>query len=488
MTHPRLERQSSESSPKYTTPLDKSVIWRLGESGPTIGRLAYINEQLQRHDLRTVPDYRGGRILINGKTSERNSGYTQFVGSILAVDDISGVSLLSTMPPVTTVDARLLSSVVKHWDDLELLEAEDGATLGLYWYRDQWVIRTASSFDASSITWDGRVTFGQMVEDVMKKYPQFRYDVLDKNKCYTFGIKHPAIHAYHEGRDYPIVRAWFIQSADIARVNTQFGIFNGSVQFDESIGLPLHQPANAATFFAMRTVPMHMDQQYADASNNPSIALRGVTLKTILDHTRGALGSIISRTDADGVNPAACHYGIILRSKKYTFFIPSDLYQYIASTCYTNELTDMLGNEQFNRNKFIVLFNALCPDRERKIFSCVYPQYDTMMRRIRDYLRNEFVVAMYAQYNKLHHNVAIDNIYSESTLDLARSLFITWARQYGLPKSPDRARIIGLFSDYVLEKRNARVLYHDVYAHIAEPTTSSSVPHLRSHNNANGSS
>ena len=91
-----------------------------------------------------------------------------------------------------------------------------------------------------------------------------------------------------------------------------------------------------------------------------------------------------------------------------------------------------------------------------------------MMRRIRDYLRNEFVIAMYAQYNKLHNNIAIDNIYSESTLDLARSLFVVWVRQYGLPKSPDRARMIELFSDYVLEKRNARVLYHDVYANIAE--------------------
>ena len=74
---------------------------------------------------------------------------------------------------------------------------------------------------------------------------------------------------------------------------------------------------------------------------------------------------------------------------------------------------------------------------------------------------------MYMQYNKLHNNIPIDNIFSESTLDLALNLFLVLTRQYGVPKSSDRTHIIDLFRDYVLEKRNAGALYHDVYANIA---------------------
>jgi len=473
-------------SPKYSTPLDKSVIWKLCEAAPAEGKLMYINEQLQRHGLHTIPDHKGCRILINGKTLERDSGYTQFVGSILSIEDTSGISLLSTMPPVTTVNARTLLRVEKHWDDLELLQAEDGATLGLYWYRDQWVIRTAGSFDAGQITWDGKVTFGQMVDDIMKKYPQFRYDVLDKSKCYTFGIKHPAIHAYREGLEHPIMRAWFIQSANISLVNSQFGIFNGSIQFDEPIGLPMQRSLSAATFISMRAVPFSIQPQYIGESQDDGISRMhvngnshardddykksGISLGMILEHTRGALGSAIASAGyADSSTACANgYYGVILRSKKYTFFIPSDLYQYIASTHYTNELNDMLGDEQFHRDKYITLFNALCPLEERKMFMCIYPQYASIIIKIRDYLINEFVSAMYAVFNNYNTGTPIGNVYDESTLDLARSIFTVWVRQNGAPKSCERSKIIGLFVDYVLDKRNARVLYHNVYSNLAE--------------------
>lgn len=480
----RSSRRHEVQSPRYDTPLDKSVIWRLAESAPAEGKLGYINDHLQRHGLHTVPDHKGCRILINGKTKERDSGYTQFVGSILSVDDVNGISLLSTMPPIITIDARVLSSVKKHWDDLELMQAEDGATIGLYWYQNHWIIRTAGSFDAGAITWDGRLTFGQMVNDIMEKYPQFRYEVLDTDKCYTFGIKHPAIHAYHEGLDHSIMRAWFIQSADIALINSRSGIFNGSIRFDESIGLPLQRSLDASTFTSMRAVSFSTHQQYSSGAIDDDVRMHvngnskakdddyskcGVTLGGILEHTRGALGAVISASsyhDSTVGCPASGYYGIILRSKKYTFFIPSDLYQYIASTYYTNELNDMLGDEQFNRDKFIVLFNALCPTDERKIFTCIYPQYSPMVAKIRDYLNDQFVSVMYSIYDKLNNGVEIDNIYSESTIDLARSLFVVWVRYYGTPKSPERSKIISMFSEYVLDKRNARVLYHDVYASV----------------------
>lgn len=190
----------------------------------------------------------------------------------------------------------------------------------------------------------------------------------------------------------------------------------------------------------------------------------------MLEHTRGALNAVIAAASGQEQKVSECsaaqYYGVILRNKKFTFFIPSDLYQYVESTHYTDELNDMLGAERFNRNRFIVLFNALCPLNERKIFTCIYPQYVPTMEKIRNYLNDEFISAMYAVYDKITNGVAIDPIYSESTIDLARSIFIVWVRQNGNPGASGRAKLMELFSAYVLDKRNSRVLYHDVYSNI----------------------
>jgi hypothetical protein len=281
---------------------------------------------------------------------------------------------------------------------------------------------------------------------------------------------------YHEGSTTPITRAWFVRSVDIARVNATFGDFTNNVHFDESIGLPLQIPLKSSTFANMSQVKFTASAEFQphasaeqDTFSKPEDNGAKVTLRDIINHTRGAIGSVIALSSGGPttmLSPARGYFGVILRSKKCTFFVPSDLYQFIATTSYTNELNEMFDAERFNRTKFFVLFNALCSTDERKVFICIYPQFATIIAKIRDYLTNEFVAAMYAVYNNLTNGVVIDNIYSEQTIDLARNIFIVWVRRYGTPKSSERSKLITLFSDYVLSKHNARALYNNVYASV----------------------
>lgn len=443
--------------------LDKSVIWHLYESGPLENKFAFMNSELQHHGLHTIPDYNTGRILIDSRTTERDSGYMQFIGSILHVTDTK-LEILSTMQPTITVTSRMIPTVAKSWDHFDILCAEDGATLGLYWFNGAWIIRTINAFDASGLVWNDRATFGQMVNDIMRKYPQFRYDALDKTKSYTFGIKHPAIHAYREMLDTPVMRAWFIQSSDIGKINKQCGIFNGTVSFDESIGLEHQIPATKKTIAAMSDVILTRDTKYninLDASGYRASGSSGLTLANVMDTTRGALGSVISNSSTS----ASRYYGMILRSKKAAYFIPSDLYEYIASTCYTREITELLGEEKFNRYKFIILFNALCPEHERDVFCQIYPVWTAAIHAIRKFLMKSFVNTMFEVYDHLTNGTALPEI-PEDTLNLARSIVINWARTYGTPAKIEREKMIALYSDYVMQKNHARVFYTLVYSNI----------------------
>lgn len=441
--------------------LEKSVIWHLYESAPRDNKFAYMQAELQRHGLHTIPDYANGRILIDGRTTDRDSGYMQFIGSIIHVTD-SEISILSTMQPVTMITSRRVPNIVKNWKHFDILQAEDGATLGLYWFNNSWVIRTINAFDASSIVWNDRATFGQMVDDVMRKYPQFRYDALDKTKSYTFGIKHPAIHAYHECQGVPVMRAWFIQCTDIEKVNRQCGVFNGTVSFDESIGLEYQLPASHRTIAAMSDISMYKDLKY-NINLDESAHIKstsGLSLADILDSTRGALSSVVTGSSMS----AARYYGMILRSKKIAYFIPSDLYEYIASTCYTKEISELLGEEKFNRYKFIILFNALCPNHERDVFCQIYPAWAPVIGRIREFLKT-FAQTMFDVYDHLTNGAKLPNV-PENILNLARSMVINWTRKYGAPAKIERTLVTNLYKDYVMQKQHARVLYELVYSSI----------------------
>lgn len=444
--------------------LDKSVIWRIYESAPSTGKFNFVNTELHAHGLHTIPDYANGRILIDEKTTNRDSGYMQYIGSILYVTD-DCIKIVSTMQPVTMVTSRILPNVAKQWRHFDLICAEDGATIGLYWFNDSWVIRTMNSFDASNIVWNDRATFGQMIDDVMRKYPQFRYDALDKTKSYSIGIKHPAIHAYHEMKDYPVIRAWFIQCTDIAKINQQCGVFNGTISFDESIGLELQLPATSKIISSMsEEVVLSRDPKYNirltdyvdDATTSPGLSLAGV-----LNTTRGALGSVVTGSS----DSTSRYFGIILRSKKNAYFIPSDLYEYIATTCYTREITGLLGNEKFNRYKFIILFNALCSEYERDIFMRVYPTWAPIIGRIREFLSKSFANTMFDVYNHLTNGTKLPNV-SEAVSSLARSIVINWARVHGTPGKSERTKITNMYADYVMQKHHARVLYNIVWDEI----------------------
>jgi hypothetical protein len=90
----------------------------------------------------------------------------------------------------------------------------------------KWMRSTKNAFDINELVWRGH-SYQAVIDDVLKQYPNFVVEKLDKNCIYSIGLKHPAFHPFGQPRewlasDFTTPRegekwlrsAWLIQVAD----------------------------------------------------------------------------------------------------------------------------------------------------------------------------------------------------------------------------------------------------------------------------------
>jgi hypothetical protein len=141
--------------------------------------------------------------------------------------------------------AALLNHIVS--GNYKVYQVQDGTLLNLYYDdnytkdTEKWVFASKNSYDVANLFWRG-FSYKDILQDVLKQYPEFQFSKLDKTKTYTIGFKHPAHHPFNqplewtdedftENRGEWIKKAWFVQSCE------QTGVINTT----EDIGLPIQQ-------------------------------------------------------------------------------------------------------------------------------------------------------------------------------------------------------------------------------------------------------
>ena len=96
-------------------------------------------------------------------------------------------------------------------------EAKDGTTFTLYNYKNKWHIATTRGISMAEFTWvaNGK-TYEKMIEECFETVKINYEDLfakLDLNRCYSFGFRHPEIHAFKNDKT-PSKEIWFIQYVD----------------------------------------------------------------------------------------------------------------------------------------------------------------------------------------------------------------------------------------------------------------------------------
>lgn len=271
-------------------------------------------------------------------------------------------------PPVTQYQSKYL---YRHFGkDTDIIKANDGTTVTLYHFGSKWVISTHRGFEVNSYNWIAQKTYQEVVDEVLAAYPNFSYDKLDKGKCYTFGFNHSDFHPFRENKKdlglgdlkisdgeskepedvkitkttKPDVRAWFIQSVDLAKFNASDPSY---VSYNENIGLPVQEKA---MFSSLKQLFQSANNAYTEYTKNGNV-----------------------------------NYGYLIRIGLKQFLVESTLLKHIRHIFYSNKFNNL--DDAFDKQKYIIVDAFLDAGKHtifRTLFPQFTPQFDTLEQKMDD--------------------------------------------------------------------------------------------------------
>ncbi len=241
----------------------------------------------------------------------------------------------------------------------DIYQIEDGTIVNLYFYGDKWTISTSRGYDMNDVKFNS-LTYNELLKECLDKSnvsPQDFYNTLDKNKCYTFGFKHPDIHPFWEGKE-SVYKVWFIRSVNLTDL-----IVYSNTPLDS---IPQQKKVNVGV--------KNMNFIYKK-------------LKNAYDNY---------------VENGHVNYGYILADKNVNtlgddsmIILESSLLQNIRNLWYNGAYIKFSQTHNFDRIKTILLHAYLDDNRTEK-FLTLFPQYS-----------NEFV-----EFSKLESNI-VAKVYEE---------------------------------------------------------------------------
>lgn len=164
---------------------------------------------------------KGSRVLLYSKRMQSNFTHPiQFKANGL-IFDYKTMKIVS-QPPYSfnghISSLNLSQSNNKKRNDLKvnynIYKVQDGSVITLYYYNNSWRINTTKGYDMGDTIWMNNLTYWDVFNDIIKD-TDFNMDKLDKNKSYSFGIKHHKFHPFMENQTEPIKRIWFIHSVSL---------------------------------------------------------------------------------------------------------------------------------------------------------------------------------------------------------------------------------------------------------------------------------
>lgn len=246
-----------------------------------------------------------------------------------------------------------LADVVSNIKDYDVYDIKDGTTVTLYWHNEKWCLSSTNGFDVSDYQWMGPSTYYVAFTSLMKNYPDFSFDKLEKNKSYTIGFRHKEFHPLLTDPQ----KMWFIQSCDIKHASAGDTI---SISTTENIGLPL-QTLSALPNDCART-------QWFNDKNNHS------------------LNKYVSSV-RNGSSPDI-HYGFVFRSKtgKPDIIVESTLLTSVRSLMYNlpkkqHQHAELITAD--NRLEYTILRSYLS-NYTKYTFLNLFPQFEDKYRKYDD--------------------------------------------------------------------------------------------------------
>jgi hypothetical protein len=237
-----------------------------------------------------------------------------------------------------------------------------------------WLRSTKNAFNIDDLTWRG-FTYQKVIDDVLKNYPEFNLDRLDRNKVYSIGFKHPAFHPFGQPREW--LDSHFVEAAEnwikYAWLIQVYDRSTHTISEASDLGLPLQRPLD----------------------------IEGLNFAQMLERTRSALDEY--RAAKGKCTP---FLGYILRtndpqhSRTSDILLESDLWHSIRHSVYqlpfiANRTIREKQEQNFKSMQYIII-DAFLDLTKRELFSLLFPQFEEKHARL-DKLIAQLVNAIYKE-------------------------------------------------------------------------------------------
>lgn len=250
----------------------------------------------------------------------------------------------------------------------------DGTTVNLYYYNGSWRISTANGYDVTDLLFINDKSYSHILNELFALYPNFSFDKLQKNKCYTLIFTYTEYHVF-SGNSNSIV---FVQSVDLDKFNNHKKL---DITYDEDIGVPFQEAVSV-----------------------------GGTLTEIYDTCYNAYNNYIK----NGI----INFGFILRSNNVSktkfhhhILIESSLMAAIRRLIYNNGVysdlikSDFLKQYNLSYDKMhINVLQAYLNINTMSKFTKLFPQFSNEIKKI-----NVIIKYIIPKYILLNSNVLQEN-------------------------------------------------------------------------------
>jgi hypothetical protein len=297
----------------------------------------------------------------------------------------------------TKIDKKVIDGHLKN-GKYDIYMINDGTTVNIYYdenhiwntigddekqhyHKGKWMFSTKNASNVETMTWRGS-TYGDVIREVLSKYPDFSLDKLDKNTTYTIGFKHPAHHPFGQPKEWVsgsdndsslhwIISAWFIQS---------YKIGDKEAIRDADIGLPL-QKKHELSEFERDDSESHFQNILSDAHSSLQNYSRGYRINLAVEEKQPPpvfLGAFLRSKDES----ATGQFSDVLVESTLWVAIRHSIYQkpFIANKVLRDK------QDQSFKNFTCVIVDAYLNFKKNKEFIMLFPQfqhyYDKMQSTI----------------------------------------------------------------------------------------------------------
>jgi len=287
----------------------------------------YLKDHLGHKGVKVIYEKKYTRIMLG---SFRRTCEFKFPGLIMVKESNKyRVASVPPAPPISQFKRNMLNNPES------IIQVNDGTTVTLYYYNNEWIISTHRGYDVSNYIWFSNKTYRQVLDEVLSSYTEFNFNQLSKIKSYTIGFKHHEYHPFDEGCKF---KAWFIQSVDL----NQFNDGKLSVSYTDNIGIPIQKNID---------------------SKDSKLDLQSTANTAFEEYKKNK----------------TINYGYIVLKDNRQYLIESSLLKNIRNIFYVNNLHKI--DSKYDRHKYIIIQSFLDATKH-DILKELFPQYQKEYKKI----------------------------------------------------------------------------------------------------------